>query len=544
MPQLRIDYVVADRPSHPSFIWHKTGVPPLNISLLKAMTPQELDGYTIVARCHHERTMGPYNVSIERPDILALSIYTPGARRAYELADESLVVSSWQGGRVRTLAGGHHATALPVEAIAHVDALVRGRTTSGLLKAALRWLIRHIEEGSAEKRVFELSPAIVGASLTRRVIPDRTWYHSARYYMPNGLQTSLGCPFACHFCATTFAEGAMFRPFDYTTIERDVGTLKHGDLTAIIDDNFLPTPQSEHARRVCDILRRHGIRWQAALTPRTLHRNMRELVPLFASSGCRVLFFGFETIRGGMAKSANLEQYRELIRCCHDYGISVIGAFVFGLDDNEDAGIFERTVAWATAAKCDMGYFSLNTPLPGACDFEMAVRNNLILDWDWEHYDTWYPVRRYARMSSEEMYDGIRSVYRWFYEGRSIRARIAGRITELFHDVIPHFLLKQIGSIALTAAVGSALGRGRPMQWRLKMRYEEYRDRIVATPNPLVQAQFSDDIPIGQFDPHRRTQELQGTLKDHTALLLHDRFPVTYLQPDDGDTGEETSCPA
>ncbi|MHB9133230.1 MAG: B12-binding domain-containing radical SAM protein [Armatimonadota bacterium] len=535
MSELIIDYIVADRPPNPSFPWHKTGIPPLNISLLKAMTPPELDGYYIEARCHHERTMGRYDVSIARPDILALSVYTPGARRAYELATESRQVSSWQGRRIRTLAGGHHATALPLEAMQQVDSLVRGETSPALLATVLRWLIRHIEMDSEEKRVFELSPAIVDAVMPQRPIADRSWYDPSRYYMRNGLQTSLGCPFACHFCATNFAEGALFRPVDYTVLDAEVATLRRGGITALIDENLLPTSQSEHAHRVCEVLRKYHIRWQAALTACTLHPRMRELVPLFARSGCQALFFGFESLHGGMGKSEGLDDYAELIRCCHDYGIVVIGAFVFGAHAEEDASIFERTAEWATRAQIDMGYFSLNTPFPGAQDFEKAVREGLILDWNWEHYDSWYPVRRYPGISAEEAYTGIRNVFRWFYAGSAIRHRAGERLRDMISGRHLGRLPRQLRSALLPVVVDYALGTSRVTQWRLGMPYEEYLEHAIRTPNPQVLAQFAEGKPIGQFNPQHRVQELRGHEPSRTASIVGDGIPVTAI-------GGESDC--
>lgn len=539
MGPLRIDYVVADVPPNPSFAWHKTGIPPLNISLLRAMTPPSLDGRDIIARCHHERTMGRYDVCAERPDILALSVYTPGARRAYELAAESRSATSQHGEHIRLLAGGHHATALPLEAIAHVDALVRGETTSELLTAVLRWLVQQIEKGSDEKRIFELSPAVSTAAIPPRPIPNRTWYNPFRYYMSNGLQTSLGCPFACHFCATTFAEGALFRPVDYAALDAEAATLRRGGITALIDDNFLPTSEGDHARRVCDILRKHHVHWQAELTALTLHRNMRELVPVFARSGCEVLFFGFETIRGGMAKSADLDRYAELIRCCHDHGIAVIGAFVFGVDDDEDASIFEQTVEWATAVQCDYGYFAINTPYPGAADFEEAVRNDLIIDWDWEHYDTWYPVRRFAKISPQAMYEGTRQAFRWFYGNSSVRRRTLGQFPQLLRSGARWtFVPKRIRNMLLGAVVGHAIGTADVMRWRLDMPYEEYQETAIRTPNPHVLAQFAVGKPVGQFDPHCRMQELRGDTPSRTADLVGS-IPVTHIAH-----GMEVVCPS
>ena len=108
---------------------------------------------------------------------------------------------------------------------------------------------------------------------------------------------------------------------------------------------------------------------------------------------------GIESITAKLAKSTSLQNYIDLIRCIHDHGMGVLGAFVFGVHDDEGPGVFEETVEWAKKAKLDYAQFSINTPEPGARDYEHAVRNNLITDWNWEHYDAEHPVRRFANIT-------------------------------------------------------------------------------------------------------------------------------------------------
>ena len=526
MGPLYIDYVVADVPSNPSFPWQKTGMPPLGISLLKAMTPTALDGYTIVARCHHERTMGRYDVATQRPDIVALSIYTPSARRAYALADECRGITSQHGRPIRVLAGGHHATALPLEAMHHADAVARGECTPELLEAVLRWCVRQIECDGTEKRIFELRTINHGS--IRRPAADRSWYPASRYYNRNMLQTSSGCPFACSFCSVTYGGGAHVRAMDDASLEAEVRALRPNGVTMLYDDNFVPTPDGAHARRVCEVLRRNRVAWRAELTPVTLLPHMRELLPLFARSGCRSLLFGFESVRGGSGKILSGEAYGDLIRCCHDHGIPVIGCFVFGVHEDDDERIFDETVAWANAMHCDFCFFAVNTPFPGSPAFETAVRDNLLTDWNWAHYDVWHPVRRFRHISAEAMYTGVRNAYRWHYGSEAVWERTLARLGELWPPS-GGWMFPRLQSILLAAVTGNAIGASREMRCRQDMRYTDYLGEIDAVPNPHVLAQFAVGKPLDQYNARQRIQELCGKQPGRTTAMLGPEVPLTLV---------------
>ncbi|MDH7570661.1 MAG: cobalamin-dependent protein, partial [Armatimonadota bacterium] len=470
MSKLRIDYVVPDRVlQSPDTAPRKPPMAPMGISLLKAMTPASLRGYDITARCHDEQTMGAYDVTKEKPDIVAISALTTSARRAYKIIQDAHRTLSWQARRVRSIIGGVHATALPVEAIHYADAVVRGETPPVLLETALDWTIRQIEEDRNDKCVFEHDVDASTSTLEPRPAPDRSWYNPKDYILPVTLQSSVGCPFDCSFCSVTYEFGMKQRHPDYDALDREVAGLPKGHIVAIIDDNFLPNPRGEHARRTCEILRRHNVKWVTELTALTLYKNWRELVPLFARSGCVGLYMGIESIDGGMEKSTDLQTYVDLVNCIHDHGMGTLGAFVFGVRDEDGPDVFERTVEWAKRTKFDFAQFSINTPEPGARDYEHAVRHGLLTDWNWEHYDAAHPVRRFARISQEAMYEGLRNAYKWFYGLPSLRHRMLGQVKDLITKGSPYagsreFLWQRVKNIATFSAIGYYL-RNTAMAW-------------------------------------------------------------------------------
>ncbi|HEX2998763.1 MAG TPA: radical SAM protein [Armatimonadota bacterium] len=532
MPKIKIDYVVPDRVMPDGSGNRKPPLPPMGISLLRAMTPHSLRGYDIITRCHDEQTMGRYDVSVEKPDILAVSALTTSAKRAYDIITECQKTASWQGKRVRTMIGGVHATALPVEAIHYADAVVRGETPPVLLETVLNWMIDQLESDGNEKRVFEHAVDARANTIERRPIPDRSWYNPKNYILPFTLQTSVGCPFDCSFCSVTYEFGNKQRHIFYEDLEKEIASLPKGRLTGIIDDNFLPNSKGDHARTVCEMLRRHKINWVTELTALTLFNNWRDLVPLFARSGCRGFFIGIETIVGEIAKSTSLQNYIDLVNCLHDHGMGVLGAFVFGVSEKEGPDIFERTVEWGRKAKLDFAQFTINTPEPGARDYEYAVRNQLITDWNWEHYDATHPVRSFSKISQEQMYQGLRNAYRWFYGLPSLKERMLGQLNNLFFwgksyaEHRSEFFLKRLKTVGLCSSVGLYL-RNTAMGFNNRSHVADYLGEVEPNPNPFVLKQFGPESITDQYDAKLRIKELRGEIPKRTAALLGNSIPLT-----------------
>ena len=498
-----IDYLVPDKltpvpPEHK----RKAPMPPMSIGLLKAMTPDNLDGYDLVTRCWDEQAMGRYDVQVERPDILCMSALTTSASRAYEIATHARDTNGAGGKPIQIAIGGVHATALPLEALHYADCVALGETAPSTLRDILSWLIQRRKTGSSEQRAFEWHPPAGAKEVENRPLPDWSWAPRDAYLMPFSMQTSVGCPFDCSFCSVTYVFGSASRHVPYDVIEADARRFKSQGrgVAAIIDDNFLPNKTGEHAKKVCEIFRRYRIPWATELTALTLYNNWRELIPLLGKSGCRGLFLGIETITGKMAKSVSVEKYKELIARLHDYGIAVLGAFVFGVTEDDDPSLFERTVEWGIEAKLDLAQFSVNTPEPGARDFEYAVRNDLITDWNWEHYDAEHPVRKFAKITPQQMFEGHTNANRWFYTATSAWKRLKPSFKDLLN-------LRNGRRGTLVSAINAYLA-GTARHYAARHNYAAFERSRITIPNPFVIQQFAPGMPENQFDAKTRARAL------------------------------------
>ncbi len=99
-----------------------------------------------------------------------------------------------------------------------------------------------------------------------------------------------------------------------------------------------------------------------------------EMLKLLQQSGCCGLFIGFESIQAqqgvrktGAAANGDADRrqlYTEVVRKLHRSGIAVMGAFIFGFD-NDDERVFARTLEFARQSRIDAAQINLLVPYPG-----------------------------------------------------------------------------------------------------------------------------------------------------------------------------------
>jgi radical SAM superfamily enzyme YgiQ (UPF0313 family) len=97
----------------------------------------------------------------------------------------------------------------------------------------------------------------------------------------------------------------------------------------------------------------------------------------------------------------------------------VNGSFVFGMDD-DDPGVFERTVEWAIQNGIETASFHILTPYPGTVLHQRMQAQKRITMQDWNLYDTRHAVFQPAGMSAETLEQGYWRAYRQFYRWGSI----------------------------------------------------------------------------------------------------------------------------
>ncbi len=376
--------------------------PPLSLAVLAALTPGDWDVEVVDENLEeHEPDAAP--------DLVGLTAITSVAPRAYRLA------AAYRALGVPVVMGGMHASAAPREALQHVDAVVVGEA-EGIWKQVLD----HCREGKLQGRYQSAErPSLCG-------LPRPRWdiFPSQRYLTRNLVQTSRGCPNACSFCAVSGFFGRTYRTRPVEEVLAEVSQLK-SRLVLFVDDNI--AGHQAHARRLFRELASLKVRWMGQSSLKIAEDP--ELLRLAADSGCAGLFIGFESLGAGNLRQVGksminrAEQFLEYIQRIHSHGIGVEGAFIFGLD-NDDEGVFRRTVDFARRARLALAQFGIVTPFPGTALHREMEEEGRIVDRDWSHYTISHAVSTPRKMSRQALEEGFAWAYREFYSYRSVVQRL------------------------------------------------------------------------------------------------------------------------
>ena len=382
--------------------------PPLSLMTIAALTPEQ-HNVTIT-----DESMEAVDFDQE-PDLVGITAMTAAAPRAYQIADRF----RQQG--VPVVMGGMHASALPEEALQHVDSVVVG-------EAEELWpqLLADLQHGSLQpiyRHKEYPDPAKIPAA--RRDLVDIDKY-VAKYTM----QASRGCPFACSFCTVSTFFGRTYRTRPVEDVIAEAASLP-GKPLILVDDNIMGHPS--YAEQLFEALA--DLKTTFATQASTTMLKTPELITKAAKAGCRALFVGLESISpeqlAKVGKKFNpVDRYKELVQRLHDNGISIIGSFMFGLDGDEP-DVFERTADFAEEAQIDIGQFSILTPLPGTKLYHQLQREDRIFEDDWSKYDGTRATFVPQGMSQEKLDAGLQWIYERFYSWRSIFKRTTSRLQPL-----------------------------------------------------------------------------------------------------------------
>jgi radical SAM superfamily enzyme YgiQ (UPF0313 family) len=154
-----------------------------------------------------------------------------------------------------------------------------------------------------------------------------------------------------------------------------------------------------------------------------------EFLESAARSGCKQLFLGLESIAQQSMVEVNkrfnrVEEYLDVIKRIHSYGIAVQVGIVFGFD-HDTPSIFKATIDFLEEAGVQNATFNILTPFPGTPLFRRMEADGRILTRDWRKYNSREAVvYQPVQMSVAELLAGYRYANKRFYSLPSIAKRL------------------------------------------------------------------------------------------------------------------------
>ena len=382
--------------------WEMEPLPPATIA---GLTPRD-----VAIRFYDDRMERiPYD---EPTDLVALSVETYTARRAYQIASE------YRRRGIPVVMGGFHPTLCPDEVAQHAESVVVGEAEDSWPR-----LVDDFRHG-------RLEPVYRAASRPslRGIKPDRRIFAGKRY-LPIGLvEAGRGCHFRCEFCAvqSVFKNTQTRRPLDEVIAE--VAALKdRRRMFFFVDDNI--TSNLAEAKEFLRALAALQVRWVSQSSINAAHDE--EFLDLLVRSGCRGVLIGFESLNpatlASMNKSFNTMRggYEVALANLRRHKLRLYATFIFGYDADTPES-FARATEFAKDHRFYIAAFNHLTPFPGTPLYARLEAQQRLL------YDAWWLDPRYrynavpfrpAAMTPESLARHCLEARRAFYAWPSILRR-------------------------------------------------------------------------------------------------------------------------
>lgn len=378
-------------------------IEPLALCVLAGLTPDDIE-----TRAFDDRFEAlPFD---QDWDLVAITIQTSAARRAYEIAD------AFRNRQIPVVLGGFHPTLCPDEAAEHADAVALGEA-----EAIWPQIVEDASQGKLKSRYQSVSrPAEI------RGQPDRSILAGKRYLPISPIEFSRGCSHNCDFCSARsfYGKGVRYRQVD--DVLADIAACKRR-LIFFTDDNLFA--DQEKAKSLLQAITPLRLRWicQASIE----FVDNPELLDLMVASGCQCVMLGLESIHAAnliqMGKGWTIPHNNErALASLRRHGIAVYASFVFGYDEDAPSA-FSATREFIQRHKFFLVNCNHLQPYPGTRLYDRLKQKGRLI------YDRWWldPGYRFGQtafypqgMSADELTNGCSTLRRQVHGPRGVASRL------------------------------------------------------------------------------------------------------------------------
>lgn len=390
---------------------------PLGIAMIAAFARQH--GFSVAIMDGEANFWTPEQtleeISTYDPLLLGVSAFTTkmtSAGKLLKLIKQNLP-------HVKTVIGGHHASAIPDRTLEEesVDFVIKGEGYFPVVELLNR--LKSKRDNFDIPGVWhKQSNKIVGFGRAEGVkdlddLPFAAWdllpmeKYRAHHWQTwdynldqkgfSVLYTSLGCPFSCDYCSVNVVYGkhsTRFRSPERVAEEIEILVkqykVKHIE---VIDDTFTINPK--RVEDICDaiITKDLGDKINIWCFARTNTVN-QHLMNKMKKAGVNWVFMGFESgsdvVLKGVHKRQTVEQIKQATDIVHEAGIHIGGNYIFGLPEDTQVSM-QSTLALAKELNTEYANFFLLMPYPGTRYHEVAQAKGYPLPGKWGQYGFFAP---------------------------------------------------------------------------------------------------------------------------------------------------------
>ncbi|GAK57922.1 predicted Fe-S oxidoreductase [Candidatus Vecturithrix granuli] len=376
------------------------------------------------------------------PEFVGFTVVTPTANRVYH----SLVPEVYQHSNARIVVGGPHPTALPDEALQHVDYVVRGEGEETILELCTGKNPQSMIPGLSYKEdgrpVHNPTRPLIKDLDTlpfpaRHLFPPLTAYQGLPSFgkkVIGNLASSRGCVADCAFCdRAIFGRVFRARSAENVVAEWELLVKEHqAQVVTISDDNFTTSPG--RIEKICTLLQQKGLH----TIPWTCSNGIRvetasyDLLALMKRAGCCSVAFGIESgsqkVLDAMHKNITLEQIRRAVKNARQAGIATLTGFFMLGTPWDTAETMAQTTRFATELPLDYAQFAIATPYPGTRMF--AEVKDFLCDVAYDDYGAHEGVVYFTtpHLGPDAVKAAFHKAYRSFYLRPALMLRHVQRV--------------------------------------------------------------------------------------------------------------------
>jgi len=306
------------------------------------------------------------------------------------------------------------ATAKPEIFLEHSDFVIKGEPEAASIRIA---------KGELDP-TGQIESALI-SDLESLPFPDWDGFPVQRYgYFPVlkkkptlSIMTSRGCVFNCSYCPYMVTQTEQWRRRSAKNVVDEIEYLqKKYKIRSLVFRDIMYTQSKKRAVEISEeIIRRNvKIEWSCETRADCIDE---ETLRIMHKSGLKAIHLGIESPEEDIVKKSGRlpikeSQQEKVIRLSEKIGIQIIGFYILGFVADTEKSM-TRTIEYAKHLNTPLAQFDVMTPYPGTHFFEEI--KDRIVDTDWKHYTTHYPVVRLDNLTPKQVLKFKNRAYQQYY---------------------------------------------------------------------------------------------------------------------------------